>query len=1035
MRTFQDIIASRDWQNPSAVRMHTLPAHVPLHSYRHVEDARQGTTSRRHYLNGQWAFKLYPTPEMVEASIIDPAEDLSAWKQIDVPGNWQMQGVDHPIYTNVKYPFPDRAPEVPEQNPTGCYACDFSVAPVAGEQTRILFEGVNSAFHLWCNGQWVGYAQDSRLPAEFDLTAYIHTGHNRLVVMVMRWSDGSYLEDQDMWWLSGIFRDVYLYHKPAIAINDVFLRPELDALYQDGSLHVTTKLSQQTTTHHVEVRLFDATGQPVAMQGETCCATNHNAVDEKGGWADQVEHHLTISRPRHWNEQTPYLYRCVVMLLDAQAQVIECEAFAVGFRTVAIEDGLLKVNGKALLIRGVNRHEHHPETGHYVDEATMIKDILLMKQHNFNAVRTSHYPNHPRWYELCDQYGLYVVDEANIETHGQFPMCRLSEDPQWNHAYMQRMIGLVERDKNHPSVIIWSLGNESGIGLNHHAMYQWTKQRDPSRPIQYEGGGADTVATDIICPMYARVDQHQGGVNPKYAIKDWIGRPGEQRPLILCEYAHAMGNSLGSFAKYWQAFRQYPRLQGGFIWDWVDQGLSQWDEHGQHYWAYGGDFGDEINDRQFCINGLIWPDRTVHPALLEAKRAQQFYDIGFDGQHQLTLTSEHLFAEEALICCWTVLEDGVAISTGEHAVIMAPESARTIELPLDHGLYQSGKTYHLNVDLLLAEATFWAPARHSVAQSQFELKAVYSRSDAEPATPSAEIRVSESDEQVIVAVADQQWTFHRGSGYLTHWEQQGEQRLAAPLKDHFYRAPLDNDIGTSEVDRPDPNSWMARWKQAGLDRLTGRCVAMSVETGEHAVTIKTQFDYTAVAETAITEQAATTGQVLRTQWCYTINQHGELHIEVDVYPCAALPSLPRVGFSCALPLTERVTWFGRGPHENYPDRCLSARIGCYDATVSEMHTPYIFPTDNGLRCDTRKLSLGGISVQGEFHFSVSRYSQAMLETARHTHELVADEVVYLHVDGFHMGIGGDDSWTPSVHPEFLLDAPHYHYQVVLTAAR
>ncbi|WNJ97819.1 beta-galactosidase [Vibrio ruber] len=1024
MRTFQDIIASRDWQNPGAVRMHTLSAHVPLHSYRQIEDARQSLASSRHYLNGQWAFKFYSAPEMVDVSVIEPESDLSAWEQIEVPGNWQLQGFDHPIYTNVKYPFPDCAPTVPAQNPTGCYARDFVVEPATGEQTRILFEGVNSAFHLWCNGQWVGYAQDSRLPAEFDLTGHIHPGHNRLVVMVIRWSDGSYLEDQDMWWLSGIFRDVYIYHKPALAINDVFIRPELDALYQDGALRVTTKLSQQTANHRVEVMLFDAAGQPVVMQGETCCTTNQHAVDEKGGWADQVEHHLTISRPRHWNEQTPYLYRCVVALLDEQSQVIECEAFSVGFRTVAIEDGLLKVNGKALLIRGVNRHEHHPETGHYVDEATMVKDILLMKQHNFNAVRTSHYPNHPRWYELCDQYGLYVVDEANIETHGQFPMCRLSEDPQWNHAYMQRMIGLVERDKNHPSVIIWSLGNESGIGLNHHAMYQWTKQRDPSRPIQYEGGGADTAATDIICPMYARVDQHQGGTNPKYAIKDWIGRPGEQRPLILCEYAHAMGNSLGSFDKYWQAFRQYPRLQGGFIWDWVDQGLSKWDEHGRHYWAYGGDFGDEINDRQFCINGLIWPDRTVHPTLLEAKRAQQFYRIEFDGQHQLTLFSEHQFAEEALICCWTVLEDGVAISAGELTVVMAPEAEHCIELPLEPRLYQPEKIYHLNIDLLLAGQTLWAPARHSVAQAQFELKAASPRLPMDKVTPLTDIRVSESDEQVIVTVAEQQWTFHRGSGYLTHWEQQGEQLLAAPLKDNFYRAPLDNDIGTSEVDRPDPNSWMARWKQAGLDRLAGRCVSMTVESGQHCVMIKTQFDYT-----------SPTGQVLRTQWCYTVNQQGEMRVDVDVYPCTTLPSLPRVGFSCALPLTERVTWFGRGPHENYPDRCLSARFGHYDATVSEMHTPYIFPTDNGLRCDTRKLVLGGITVQGTFHFSVSRYSQAMLETAKHTHELSADDVIYLNVDGFHMGIGGDDSWTPSVHPEFLLDAAHYHYHVVLSSMR
>ncbi|MDW6004817.1 beta-galactosidase [Vibrio mangrovi] len=1035
MRTFQDIIASRDWQNPGVVKLHTLPAHVPLQSYRSIEHACHGTESRRHYLNGKWAFRLYPAPEAVDAAIISPEYDISQWTPIDVPGNWQLQGFDHPIYTNVKYPFPDRAPYVPEQNPTGCYICDFVVETPPGEQTRLLFEGVNSAFHLWCNGQWIGYSQDSRLPAEFDLSACIQPGNNRLVVMVMRWSDGSYLEDQDMWWLSGIFRDVYLCHKPEVAISDVFLRPELDALYQNGQLHVTTKLNRQTTRHRVQVMLFDADGHSVPMQGETICATGQADVDEKGGWGDQVEHLLTISHPHHWNEQTPYLYRCVVALLDEQSQVIECEAFSLGFRNVAIENGLLKVNGKALLIRGVNRHEHHPETGHYVDENTMVRDILLMKQHNFNAVRTSHYPNHPRWYELCDQYGLYVVDEANIETHGQFPMCRLSDDPQWNHAYMQRMIGMVERDKNHPSVILWSLGNESGIGLNHHAMYQWTKQRDPSRPVQYEGGGADTDATDIICPMYARVDRHLGGINPKYAIKDWIGRPGEQRPLILCEYAHAMGNSLGSFAKYWQAFRQYPRLQGGFIWDWVDQGISKRDEQGRHYWGYGGDFGDEINDRQFCINGLIWPDRTPHPTLQEAKQAQQFYQIAFDGQQLLTLTSEQLFAAEVLICRWTVLENGIEILAGEQTITIKPESEQHLVLPVFDCQYQSDKAYHLNIDLMLAEAASWAPARHPVAQTQFELKAAYpsifsglsghagSSRQTGFSQNSAELRVTESATLVTISLANQQWTFDRHSGYLIGWKNDDHSLLCRPLKDNFYRAPLDNDIGISEVDRPDPNSWMARWKKAGFDQLAVQCTDFVLERESDRVTVVTDFEY------AFEGQA-----VLHTKWRYTLNPQGAMLIDIEACKLAELPSFARVGLTCALPLTDSVTWFGRGPHENYPDRCLSARMGCYQSRISEMHTDYIFPTDNGLRCDTRELKLSGITVKGDFHFSVSHYSQATLEAAKHPHELVADEVVYLNIDGFHMGVGGDDSWTPSVHPEFLLEENRYRYQIVLMAS-
>ncbi|MBF9000944.1 beta-galactosidase [Vibrio nitrifigilis] len=1014
MRTFHDIIASKDWQNPAIVKLGTLPPHSPLHHYSSQDAAISGQSSRQ-YLNGQWAFHLFSKPELVQAEVVAPQTDISHWDKIAVPGNWQLQGFDKPIYTNVKYPFPDNAPYVPGENPTGVYVTDFTLDEWQQDSLRLVFEGVNSAFHLWCNGHWVGYSQDSRLPAEFDISPHAVAGTNRLTVMVLRWSDGSYLEDQDMWWLSGIFRDVFIYRKPVVGIADVFIRPELDACYLHGSLSVTTKLTQASSDHQVFVALYDQQGQPVPVQGETCLHTNTFEVDEKGGWSDRTEHELKVVCPYHWTAETPNLYRCVITLLDAQGKVVECEAYQIGFRHIEIDDGLLKVNGQPLLIRGVNRHEHHPTTGHAVDEETMIQDIVLMKQHNFNAVRTAHYPNHPRWYELCDEYGLYVVDEANIETHGQFPMCRLSEDTQWTNAYMQRMQGMVERDKNHPSIIIWSLGNESGIGFNHHAMYQWTKQRDPSRPIQYEGGGANTAATDIICPMYARVDQYQGGANPKFAIKDWIGHPGEHRPLILCEYAHAMGNSLGSFNDYWQAFREYPRLQGGFIWDWVDQGLTKTDDNGVSYWAYGGDFGDDINDRQFCINGLIWPDRTPHPTLLEAKYAQQFYRIAADN-NQITITSEHLFSEESLLCRWSVLEDGVEIEQGEVALSVAPNSTHQIRLTLDQNTWNDIHRYDLNVDVMLAQSTPWAPVGHSVAQAQFALKEAYLT----PALPciDGELEIEENEQVVVIRAAHNSWQFDRQSGYLDDWLVNGVPQLIEPLKDHFYRAPLDNDIGTSEVDRPDPNSWMARWKAAGLDRLESHCTGFNIESMAHQVLIKVEFAHNALGNT-----------VLVSQWQYRIDAQGVMTIDVQVQKRAPLPSLARIGMCGAIPLNHQVNWFGLGPHENYPDRQLAARMGRYQRTIDEMHTPYIFPSANGLRCNTQELSIGALIVKGQFHFSVGRYSTENLEQAKHTNELRADPLLYLNIDGFHMGIGGDDSWTPSVHPEYLLQEKQYHYQV------
>ncbi|WP_068713096.1 beta-galactosidase [Vibrio tritonius] len=1020
MRNFHDIIASQEWQNPSVVKLGTLAPHAPLHSYRSADDALNKRHSSRHYLNGKWQFKLYSAPEKVEAAFIEPDTDLSAWDAIKVPGNWQMQGFDKPIYTNVKYPFPDKAPYVPEENPTGCYACDFEVDSLGVEQSRLVFEGVNSAFHLWCNGKWVGYSQDSRLPAEFDVSQHLQLGRNRIAVMVLRWSDGSYLEDQDMWWLSGIFRDVFWYQKPQLAIKDVFIRPSLSPEYRDGILDITTTLTAATSDHCVEVALYDAQGEQVTLQGANLTGTHTFDVDEKGGWHDKVEQHFIVEAPAKWTAETPNLYRCVVSLLDKQGEPVESEVFTIGFRSVCIEDGLLKVNGQPLLIRGVNRHEHHPETGHFVDEETMIQDIVLMKQHNFNAVRTSHYPNHPRWYELCDQYGLYVVDEANVETHGQFPMCRLSNDVQWNHAYMQRMMGMIERDKNHPSIIIWSLGNESGIGFNHHAMYQWTKQRDPSRPIQYEGGGANSAATDIICPMYARVNQHQGGVNPKYAIKDWIGHPGEQRPLILCEYAHAMGNSLGSYSDYWQAFRDFPRLQGGFIWDWVDQGISKWDDQGKHYWAYGGDFGDEINDRQFCINGLIWPDRTPHPTLLEAKRAQQFYQMAYDGQKALKITSEHLFASEALLCRWSLLEDGVEIGFGESPLEIAPQSSVEIPLTFDKTGWKEASAYHLNVDIMLARETAWASAGHSVAEFQQCVKVAYPKTRI-PCID-GQLNVTESEQSLLISTLQNQWHFDRHSGYLTQWMAHDQALLVAPLTDSFYRAPLDNDIGTSEVDRPDPNSWMARWKKAGLDHLEAHCSEFTYQTLAHEVQVVAKFDHYAIGH-----------KVLGSVWQYTIDAQGVMTVDVNVTRYADLPSLARVGMTCAIPLTDHVSWFGRGPHENYPDRQLAARVGRYHRPLAELHTDYIFPSDNGLRCDTKELTIGALTMKGHFHFAASRYSMANLEQAKHTNELHAEPHIYLSLDGFHMGIGGDDSWTPSVHQAFLLEAPHYHYQVSFVA--
>ncbi|PJG57444.1 glycoside hydrolase family 2 TIM barrel-domain containing protein, partial [Aeromonas cavernicola] len=533
-RELKEIVARQDWQTQAITSVNRLAAHTPLSSWRSEADARDDLASAsRMLLDGEWRFSFFAAPERVPESWL--VQDLADACPITVPSNWQLDAAypglrpltDSPIYTNIKYPFPCDPPRVPTENPTGCYSREFELpaAWLASGHSRIIFDGVSSAFYLFCNGHWVGYSQDSRLPAEFDLTPYLHTGRNRLAVLVLRWSDGSYLEDQDMWWLAGIFRSVSLLHKPTRHLMDIRVTPELDACYRDGHLKITLLVANAAMLS-VEANLYDG-NERVATQRQPI---GSHVIDEKGAYDDRAELWLDVAAPHQWSAETPHLYRLTLTLLDEQEHPIESEAYDVGFRVVEIRDGLLRVNGQPLLIRGANRHEHHPAKGYAVDYATMEHDVRLMKQHNFNAVRCSHYPNHPDFYRLCDRLGLYVVDEANLETHGMTPMGRLAQDPAWSNAFLERATRMVARDVNHPSIIIWSLGNESGYGPAHDAMYGWVKRSDPSRPVQYEGGGADTPATDILCPMYARTHQDQPfPAVPKWALAKWIGLPGESR--------------------------------------------------------------------------------------------------------------------------------------------------------------------------------------------------------------------------------------------------------------------------------------------------------------------------------------------------------------------------------------------------------------------------------------------------------------------------------------------------------------------------
>lgn len=1019
---FHEVLAREDWQNQTITHLNRLPAHPTFASWRDLHSAKENQPSaRRRQLDGQWQFSYARSPFEVDARWLEG--DLPGSRSTPVPSNWQMEGYDAPIYTNVRYPIETTPPRVPEDNPTGCYSLAFSVDEnwQTEGQTQIIFDGVNSAFHLWCNGKWVGYSQDSRLPAAFDLSSFLQAGDNRICVMVMRWSAGTWLEDQDMWRMSGIFRSVWLLNKPTLHLSDVQLTPQLDVLYRDAELAVNVSVAapaQLLEKLTVSVELWNDTQRVASHQQQP----GSPIIDERGNYAERAVMRLPVERPALWSAETPNCYRAVVSLWRGD-ELIEAEAWDIGFRRVEIDNGLLKLNGKPLLIRGVNRHEHHHQRGQVVTEEDMVQDILLMKQNNFNAARCSHYPNAPHWYELCNRYGLYVVDEANIETHGLVPMSRISDDPAWLAAYSARVTRMVQTNRNHPSIIIWSLGNESGGGDNHEAMYHWLKRNDPSRPVQYEGGGANSTTTDILCPMYARVDSDLLIPSvPKWGIKKWISLPGEQRPLILCEYAHAMGNSLGNFADYWQAFRDYPRLQGGFIWDWADQAISKTFDDGSTGWAYGGDFGDKPNDRQFCMNGLVFPDRRPHPSLIEAKHAQQYFQFALLAQNPLrvSITSEYLFrTTDNEVLHWQIQAAGETVTQGSVTLELAPDSQVELTLCENLTLPAGAEEVWLTLEVIQPQATAWSDAGHRVAWQQFALAAPLVLRAPAP-TGTAPVLESSSNAWTVRS-GSQQWIINRESGLLTHWQVDGVEQLLTPLRDQFVRAPLDNDIGVSEVERIDPNAWVERWKSAGLYNLSARCVQCDAQTLAHEVVIDSRWHYLNGDEV-----------VIASHWRMTFDSQGKLHLAIDGERAGTLPPLPRVGLNFqVLDQRKPVSWLGFGPHENYPDRRTSACFSRWELPLEDMTTPYIFPTENGLRCGNKALDWGRWHVAGDFHFSVQPYSTAQLMETDHWHRMQPENGVWITLDGQHMGIGGDDSWTPSVLQQWLLLETQWQYQLTL----
>jgi beta-galactosidase/beta-glucuronidase len=1022
-----------DWRNPAIIARHREAGHTPLNAYPTLEAALADDSPYRRLLSGEWAFHLAPIPEQAPQDFYQETFDVSEWDRIPVPSNWQMLGYDKPVYVNIGYAFPQdgerRAPPlearfqslppIPEDdNPTGSYRRTFFVDQAwEGRRIFLSFEGVDSAFHLWINGQAVGYSQGSRLPAEFDVTAYVRFGEeNVLAARVYRYSDGSYLEDQDVWSMSGIYRDVYLWSAPPAHMCDVFARTELDQAYRDATLKVRTDVVNRGETdvagYTIALSLLDA-------EGQTVCQASAPVGSLKAGGKRFVDVAESVSAPRKWSAEDAYLYTLLVALEDDQGRALQVERVSVGFRQVEIKDEQIYVNGVPIVFRGANRHEHDPDTGHTVSLESMVEDILLLKRFNFNAVRTSHYPNDPRWYDLCDRYGLYLIDEANVESHGV--LGKLTRDPDWGSAFLQRGMRMVQRDKNHPSVIMWSLGNEAGSGPNHAAMTGWIREYDPTRPIHYENattrwggqykGPEDGRYVDVVSNMYPPLEAPKLTTQSErpVVLAEEAELPGEHRPLIMCEYAHAMGNSCGNLAEYWQAIAEHKRLQGGFVWDWVDQGIRQRTEAGESWFAYGGDFGDDPNDGPYCINGVVFPDRRIQPALWEFKKLMQPLDIEVVDltAGRVRVTNRHHFTDLGYLTpTWRLTTDGQVLQEGRlPALTTAPRESEVVTLPLELPQPQPGTEVWLTVSFALAEETAWAEAGREVAWEQFALPLDRPQPAPLEVAQMAHLALAEDDAQLAIDGADFKLTFDKETGRMASFRWQERELIERGPALNVWRAPTNNDEARWDV-------WMAEsWREAGLDRLQPRMEEMAANRVEPQV-----VDVT-VRSTLVAPDGSAAFDVV---YAYTVYGSGDVAIDAHVTPAEGLPPLPRLGLQMALPGGyETLTWYGRGPHESYVDRKASAAVSLYSGTVDDQYVPYIVPQENGNKTDVRWASLTdaegvGLLVVARplMALSAHHYTTQDLTQAAHTHGLTRREAITLNLDAAQCGLGAASCGPP-----------------------
>lgn len=983
----------------------------PYHSQEAVRAGMRGGSADYRPLNGWWRFFYAENPSLVPEDFESPDFAASSWEMIAVPCNWQVLGYGAPQYTNVNYPIPYDPPFVPDDNPVGCYRKEFML-PEAWTARRVflVFEGVNSCCEVFVNGEPAGLTKVSHMPAEFDITDLVTPGANLIAARVYKWCDGTYLEDQDMWRLSGIFRDVCLVCEEPDRLRDLWVRTDFDREYRNATLRVQGDIRSHGDGRAAGVRLELFDGQWNRVCGKTL------RMDLPDDGETMFEQEFAVEAPRKWTAETPALYPLIVTLIDRKSRPLTYYRVDVGFRCVEIRGVELHVNGVPVKLMGANHHDTHCELGHTVPFETLEKDVAMMKRHNFNCVRTSHYPPDPRFLDLCDRYGLYVVDEADLESHGDhITGFALSSDPAWEKAFVDRAERMVYRDRNHPSVIFWSMGNESGYGANHRAMIRAVRAIDGTRPIHYEGA-YDAPEVDVVSVMYPTLTRDERtGEGGRPSLEEEGQNTADGRPFFLCEYIHAMGNGPGNIAEYWDIIRRYPRLIGGCAWEWVDHGLLT-EKDGVEYFAYGGDFGDRPNDGVFCIDGLMSPLREPHTGLIEYKKVIQPVAVtALDmAAGRVSIANRRFHTDLTdLSGVWQLTRDGQEAASGNlGALEIGPGETWEYTLPLP--VPEPAGDWRLHFSFTQRTDTLWAPMGYEVAAEQLPVAACAPERTERDLPPLA---VEQENTDVLVWGEEFALCFDTRLGTLSAYEYQDVPLVDAGPRPHLWRAPTDNDAAAME----------AKWRAAGLDRLQHRvaaCAWEQVSPGE------VRFTADIVSSPAVTPPACVT------RTAYTVYGDGTLAVEYEFdvplkTACGPMPHLPRLGSLWRLSDTlERVLYYGRGPHENYPDKKESAFMGLYGGQVADLHEEYVRPQENGAHQDTLfaafhdALGVGLLFCGEGFSFNAHNYTDEDLDRARHIHELSERDTLCVHIDAAQGGLGSN-SCGPQPLKKYRLEPGRY----------